>query len=346
MISRVWLWSLMLVFATQSVPAQDKFYPVNDDGNYDVTFEFDVSRGCSLPFVANPNGSPVLVFGDQPSSSDTASFAVLAFDTQSWSPSSYTLYMTNRWPDDPLPTSLGKVVIEARNFDEPLAGRLDSSRANAYLDGYTEIARLSPSALFDPLGVPLDSYVSSMLQDSNRGRYMYLRLRFEQCTDGDDEYDTLGIVNLPSEPDRVYIAGAAGAVLVDGTLAGSWYDPARDGEGFLLDIAPDNDGNPLLAAYYFTYKNDGSGQPLWIVGAGPITGSETTLNMITASGAHFGDAFRPSDVNRQNWGTITFKFVSCNRIEVRYDSSSYGSGSFSLQRIINVPVGATGVCAP
>ncbi len=341
------IFALLLLTSLFAAQAQDKFYAVNDDGINDVAFDIDIvdADSCTPPMNPGLNGGSLLNIGDQPGSS-TTSFGVLAFDTANWGSGNFSLVLKNRFPNDPLPASLGKVIIEARNFDEQPGDRNSTARNNAYLDGYTEITRLNPADLFNPLGISLDSYVGNMLQDSSRGRYLYVRLRFETCTDNDNDYDTISISNGPSDEGRLYITGAGGAIQVDGTLAGSWYDPARDGEGFLLDIAPDNDGNPLLAAYYFTYKNDGSGEPLWIVGAGPISGSETTLSMITASGAHFGNAFNPSDVNRQAWGNITFKFVSCNQIDVSYDSSSYGTGSFSLQRIINVPVGATGVCAP
>ncbi|MGV6852657.1 MAG: hypothetical protein ACWA5R_10845 [bacterium] len=342
---------LFIVFVLWSgiAMAQDKFYAQNDDGFLDIdhTITWTDANDCSGPYQGPPNGGPGINLGDQPvdNGNKVASFSVLVFDTQSWTPSGYALVLKNRFPDDPLPNSLGKVVIEAKNFAEEMTERGGPGTDHALAGGYTEITRLNVADLFNPLGVALDSYTTPMIQDSARERYMYVRLHFEKCTDGDSDYDQLSAVSGAGNEGRAYISGASGGTIVDGSLAGSWFDNKRSGEGFLFDITTDGDGNPLLVAYFFTYKNDGSGDQLWLVAAGPIQGSEVRLNFSSTEGADFGANFDPHDVTGVPWGAITFKFTGCNSIEASYESATYGNGTFQLERVANLPLNSTGLCA-
>lgn len=130
-----------------------------------------------------------------------------------------------------------------------------------------------------------------------------------------------GLLALPA----VVLAG----IPIQSGLSGSWYDPARDGEGFLLEV----DSNDQLVAYWFTYDEDGGQQ--WVVGAGRIEDSDDlnrlAVPVIATSGAMFGEDFDPADVVRTAWGTLTFEFGSCAAATVDYDSVvGFGSGTISL----------------
>lgn len=114
---------------------------------------------------------------------------------------------------------------------------------------------------------------------------------------------------------------------------GSWYNPNRDGEGFLIDMVY-NGNSPTLIAYWYTYDQ---GQQMWLVGAAPFSNSDTSvqMDMYVTDGPSFGDAFNPADVNRTPWGTVTFSFPSCNSAVVSYSSQmGYGSGTIQLSRIV------------
>jgi hypothetical protein len=59
-------------------------------------------------------------------------------------------------------------------------------------------------------------------------------------------------------------AGAqAGLNLADGYASGQWWNPARDGEGFYVEVI-DTGGNLQIAVAMYSY--DESGNQLWLVG--------------------------------------------------------------------------------
>jgi hypothetical protein len=108
-------------------------------------------------------------------------------------------------------------------------------------------------------------------------------------------------------------------------ISGSWFDPGRDGEGYNFEVLDDPSGY-LLYAYYYTY--DDVGNQMWVTGTGPVNGDTAVVEMLVTSGAMFGDAFRKEDVIRQlDWGTMTFKFSSCQLGSVDTVSSM---GNFSV----------------
>jgi hypothetical protein len=128
-----------------------------------------------------------------------------------------------------------------------------------------------------------------------------------------------GLLALPA----VALAG----IPVQSGNSGSWFDPARDGEGFLLEV----DQNNQLVAYWFTYDENGEQQ--WVVGAGSADGddnNQVTVPVIATSGPMFGDDYDPADFEQTNWGTLTFEFGSCDTLRVDYDTIDFGSGSISL----------------
>ena len=121
-----------------------------------------------------------------------------------------------------------------------------------------------------------------------------------------------------------------------------WYDPARDGEGWMLEILADD----RAVLYWFTFDEDGN--PRWLAGFGEIDrrdgGDEIRFDdLFSASGARFGSGFDPADVAYAHQGHATLRFLDCDRGEVAFDA--YGrQGEFSLARLTR-PMGADG-CRP
>ena len=131
---------------------------------------------------------------------------------------------------------------------------------------------------------------------------------------------------------------------VDWSFSGAWYDPARDGEGFMLTIT--GDINPVATLTWYTFSNDASGQQLWIIGTAPILGETAIFEMFSAEGSAFGDDFSSADVNKPYWGQIRVDFTDCNNITVTYsaDVSGHGQGSVNLQRLTPALSNAAGAC--
>ena len=100
---------------------------------------------------------------------------------------------------------------------------------------------------------------------------------------------------------------------ITGGFSGNWYLQARDGEGFVLDVAPnivdgEQDGWKMVATYY-TY--DGMGNQVWLIGDQVIEGESVTVPVYVTDGGIFGTLFDPATVNVNAWGTLEFSFGSC-----------------------------------
>ncbi len=93
---------------------------------------------------------------------------------------------------------------------------------------------------------------------------------------------------------------------VDAVHSANWFDPARSGEGWSLEIiAPDT-----ALGYWFTY--DETGEQRWLVGVGRIEGDRIEFpNLLVTSGGRFGPAFDPDHVVRTEVGTVTMQFSDC-----------------------------------
>lgn len=122
-------------------------------------------------------------------------------------------------------------------------------------------------------------------------------------------------------------------------FTGAWYNPAEDGHGMFLEILPQN---VMVAAWYMFTP---AGQPVWIVGSGPITGNTAAVEAIIATGGRFIPNFNPTQIVRTPWGRMNFTFTSCNagRMDFVSTVAGYGSGTMPLTRL-TLPAGSA--CAP
>ncbi len=131
---------------------------------------------------------------------------------------------------------------------------------------------------------------------------------------------------------------------VDWSFSGAWYDPERNGEGFLLAVSGDD--NPVATLTWYTYTNDASGNQLWIIGTAPVLGETAIFEMFRSEGATFGTEFSSADVNKPYWGQMRVDFSDCNTIKATYnaDVSGYGQGTVNLQRLTPVLSNSVGAC--
>ena len=135
--------------------------------------------------------------------------------------------------------------------------------------------------------------------------------------------------------------------LVDGSFSGTWYDPARNGEGFILEITEDtNTGEARAVISWYTYNADNSGSQSWLYGVGPVIGDTALVDLSITEGTGFGTNFNADDVNVTPWGQLSIAFTSCGTAEVSFNSldSTFGSGNMSVQRLTTGPVDYKGAC--
>jgi hypothetical protein len=88
-------------------------------------------------------------------------------------------------------------------------------------------------------------------------------------------------------------------------ISGTWYDPDRDGEGFMIDAEEEG----LVVVSFYTY--DTQGRQFWMIGDGVVDGDQVEIEFITTDGGIYGSGFDPLAVNRYPWGTGTFTFSGC-----------------------------------
>jgi peptidyl-prolyl cis-trans isomerase A (cyclophilin A) len=123
--------------------------------------------------------------------------------------------------------------------------------------------------------------------------------------------------------------------------SGAWFDPAKSGRGFNIEIANAAGGgqDPLLVVYWYDFHE---GQQIWSTGVAPFAwgASRVEVSMQIASGAQFGAAFDPAQINRDaGWGDLIVQFEACDRVRISF-SSRYGDGEYVLQRL-TIPTTST-----
>jgi hypothetical protein len=95
--------------------------------------------------------------------------------------------------------------------------------------------------------------------------------------------------------------------VVEPGTSSAWYDPARNGEGFMLEIL--EGGRAIL--YWFTYDDDGAQD--WYVAEGEIRGNRILFpELLRVSGGEFGPGFDPDKVERSVIGSARFIWSSCD----------------------------------
>jgi len=93
-------------------------------------------------------------------------------------------------------------------------------------------------------------------------------------------------------------------------LSGTWWNSARSGEGFLLEVGYAGSQLYFFASFY-TYDSLGNQIFLFVSGSIPNNDISLPFTVTITDGAAWGDNFNPNDVNRVTWGTGTFTFSTC-----------------------------------
>ncbi|MBL4659947.1 MAG: spondin domain-containing protein [Alcanivoracaceae bacterium] len=158
---------------------------------------------------------------------------------------------------------------------------------------------------------------------------------------------TFDQVNADFTTSGYQVAEIAISRLVDGSFSGTWFDPERLGEGFVIDVTSDTStGEARAVVSWYTYAADGSARQSWLIGTGPVIADTILADMNITDGANFGNNFNSEDVINTPWGQVSIKFNSCDSATVTFNSldANFGSGSYQLQRLTTGPVDYKGAC--
>jgi hypothetical protein len=123
--------------------------------------------------------------------------------------------------------------------------------------------------------------------------------------------------------------------VIEAGTSSAWFDPARDGEGFMLEILANN----RAVMYWFTY--DSQGEQDWYIAEGEIRGNRILFpELIQASGGIFGPDFDPEKVKRTIVGSASFIFSGCDMGAMDWlidkDGNGRRFGRMNLQRLSRV----------
>ncbi len=128
-------------------------------------------------------------------------------------------------------------------------------------------------------------------------------------------------------------------------ISAAWYDPERNGEGFVVEILP---GDRAIM-YWFTYDTEGKQD--WYIALGEIKGDHITFpELMRVSGGEFGPGFDPEKVTRKVVGSASFTWSSCESGVMDWvfdkDGGDQRNGQMNLSRLSRLMSLSCGIRTP
>lgn len=107
---------------------------------------------------------------------------------------------------------------------------------------------------------------------------------------------------------------------VAATTSGLWFDPARSGEGWLIEALPD--GRALVV--WFTYPAAGiDAEQRWMIGVGRVLDEGLVVETLQETrGGRFGDDHDPRAVQRLDFGRLDFAQTGCDRAQLAWQGGT------------------------
>jgi len=127
--------------------------------------------------------------------------------------------------------------------------------------------------------------------------------------------------------------------LANGYASGQWFNPARDGEGFYVEIIDTAD---ILQISVAMYSYDEAGNQLWLLGNIPIEEGDvgSTIPVYRVEGPVWGPMYDPADRTGidEPFGNIVVQFPTCDSalFNVQSNDPVLESGNYSLVRLTDL----------
>jgi DNA-binding beta-propeller fold protein YncE len=136
-------------------------------------------------------------------------------------------------------------------------------------------------------------------------------------------------------------AGDPASFQINPGLNDAWYNPATNGQGFLITVFPDI--HQMFLAW-FTFDTErppedvaallGDPGQRWLTAQGPYDGDTANLTVFVTEGGVFDSATPAASTDPAGDGTLTLEFADCNAGLVTYAITSLGlEGEIPIQRI-------------
>jgi len=183
------------------------------------------------------------------------------------------------------------------------------------ITGEIKTGQAIETLMFESTGGTFPSPVQSSRSLSAWGT---LTLIFNSCESGQSSLNGADGAKVSQITKLAGVSGAScveGAVQADAGWAGLWFDPAKDGEGYNLIVAPV--GRIL---YFYGFK--ANGLRLWLI-SDLITetldiGKTVEVTMLEATRGTFSDPV-PSPESLITWGTAEITVIDCNKVTIVID---------------------------
>jgi len=180
--------------------------------------------------------------------------------------------------------------------------------------------------------------------------YLYPQLPLDGATalDGNKAAVPAVATNFAGASAAVSVASAPALDLNQHGFTGSWYEPATDGQGLVVEIFPDlaSPGTGYTQVSWFSYDMTAGGadRQRWYTLSGNVPGGQSSaaLTIYRNTGGNFAAA---PTTSAQAVGTATLSFDSCTAGQLTYafNDGSGRSGTIPLTRLThNVTCSATG----
>lgn len=134
---------------------------------------------------------------------------------------------------------------------------------------------------------------------------------------------------LASEAEETFVFNAG--------LNGNWWKgPDRNGEGTQLEVVI---SNGHLAVVSTTYSYNSSGEQVFLIAVGEITGNSVDVDVYITEGGLWGAAFDPDLVDEDEWGTGTLTATSCNTVHLslspnaQYQAQGFTNLAYDMVRV-------------
>lgn len=128
--------------------------------------------------------------------------------------------------------------------------------------------------------------------------------------------------------------------------SGAWYNPDRAGEGFIVEVLPDD----RAVVYWFTYQPDDSGRQAWMIGQSDNISAGDDICTILCDSADttiaFETMFQPVDIGQSypgdlsgvetlEWGDLQMSFSNEDTGHISFNShiEGFGVGDYPIERL-------------
>jgi hypothetical protein len=113
---------------------------------------------------------------------------------------------------------------------------------------------------------------------------------------------------------------------IDPGLRGTWWNPDRAGEGYLIDFLVFGASRHVFVTFY-TY--DANGRQAYLVGSTDNITNPLRVDMGITEGGIFGPNYDPQDQSLAAWGSLTIEFNNCLDASVTLSPSMQGFEAYS-----------------